>query len=157
MMKKTLLTLFIMSTLVWSSSIQGERKHLSNEETQSIFQTIKEDAIVYGSGKKEIYVFVDPLCKHSQKFLQMIAKKPKMTSKYKYHIFLYAIPRLKSDDVISAIYTSPTPIDTLLEVMVEKKVHKESGNSLSKAKVKRVDSAAKTINVHKRPYIFIKQ
>jgi protein-disulfide isomerase len=156
MMKKTLLTLFIMSTLVWSG-MQGERKHLSNQEILSIFQSIKEDAIPYGSGKKDIYVFVDPLCPHSQKFLQMIAKKPKMTSKYKYYIFLYAIPRLKSDDVISAIYTSPTPIDTLLEIMVEKKVYKESGNSLSQAKVKRVERTAKTINVYKRPYIFIKQ
>lgn len=143
-----------MLTLLLSNE-QKETKHFSYDQSLSILQTIHDDAIILGSGKKQIYVFVDPLCPHSRKFITMVSKKPKMLSKYRYHILLYSIPRLKSEDVVSAVYLSPNPMDTLLQIMVEDKVHHEKSNEKTQAKVSRIETVAKEMHVNKRPYIFI--
>lgn len=153
-MKIILFTLIIVSTLL-SANEQREHKYLPYDQSLAIFKTIHDDAIVFGKGKKLVYVFVDPLCPHSRKFIKMITKNPKMTSKYTYHIFLYTIPRLKSKDVISAIYMSKTPVESLLEVMLEEKVHHEKGDKKIETKVKRIETAAIEMDVHKRPYIFV--
>jgi hypothetical protein len=132
-----------------------EHKHLSYDVSVSLLSSIHNDAIVLGSGKKLLYVFIDPLCPHSRKFITMISKNPKMLSKYQYHLFLYSIPRLKSTDVVSAVYMSSKPIETLLEIMIEEKVSYDKGNEMTKAKVNRIAKVAQEIDVYKRPYIFI--
>ncbi len=143
-----------MSTVLFANA-QKEHKHLSYELSLSLLQSIHDDAIVLGSGKKFLYVFIDPLCKHSRKFITMVSKNPNMLSKYKYHLFLYSIPRMKSTDVVSAVYISPNPVETLLEIMVEDEVVYDKGNEIINAKVNRIDTVAKEIDVYKRPYIFI--
>ena len=134
---------------------QRAHKQLSYELTVPLLQSIDKDAIILGSGKKIIYVFIDPLCKHSRKFITMVSKNPKMLSKYQYRIFLYSLPRLKSTDVVSAVYMSPNPVETLLEIMVENWIDYENGNEMKKARVNRIDAVAKEIYVYKRQYIFI--
>ena len=143
-----------MLSLLFSNE-QHEHKQLSYDLSLSLLQSIQNDAIVYGFGKKLVYVFVDPLCPHSRKFLSMISKNPKMISKYQYHIFLYSIPRMKSTDVVSAIYMSQNPLETLLEIMVEDKVDHNRGNAITREKVNKIESVAKKMDVYKRPYIFI--
>ncbi|WP_309497881.1 hypothetical protein [Sulfurovum sp.] len=134
---------------------QKEHKHLPYDITASLLQNIHDDAIILGNGKKLLYVFIDPLCPHSRKFIKMVSKNPKMLSKYQYSILLYSIPRMKSTEVISAVYISPKPIETLLKIMVEDKVSYDKGNVMTKAKVNRIETVAKEIDVYKRPYIFI--
>jgi len=132
-----------------------EHKHLPYNVSASLLQSIDSDALILGSGKKVLYVFIDPLCKHSRKFITMVSKNPKMLSKYQYHLFLYSIPRLKSTDVVSAIYMSENPIKTLLKIMIEKKVLYDEANEVTKEKVNRITTVAQKIDVYKRPYIFI--
>ncbi|MCW8821649.1 MAG: hypothetical protein OQK45_05450 [Sulfurovum sp.] len=134
---------------------QKEHKHLSYNVSASLLQSIDSDAIILGSGKKLVYVFIDPLCPHSRKFITMVSQNPKMLSKYQYHLFLYSIPRMKSTDVVSAVYMSENPIETLLQIMVEDRVHYDKGNKMTKAKVDRIATVAEEIDVYKRPYIFI--
>ncbi|MGB5506872.1 MAG: hypothetical protein WBM70_09305 [Sulfurovum sp.] len=143
-----------MATVLFANE-QKEHKHLSYNVSVSLLNSIHNDAIVLGSGQKLLYVFIDPLCKHSRKFITMVNKNTKMLSKYKYHLFLYSIPRLKSTDVVSAVYMSSNPIETLLEIMVEEKVYTEKGNKTTKAKVNRITTVAQEIDVYKRPYIYI--
>ena len=45
---------------------------LSSEQTNTLLEIIKEDAIVLGSGEKEVHVFIDPLCKMSQRYLSLL-------------------------------------------------------------------------------------
>ena len=120
-----------------------------------MLQSIDNDAIVLGSGEKILYVFIDPLCQHSRKFITMVSKNPKMLSKYQYHLFLYSIPRMKSTDVVSAVYMSANPMETLLQIMVEEKVSTDKGNEMTQAKVNRIAAVAEEIDVYKRPFIFI--
>jgi len=130
-------------------------KHLSYDASVSLLKSIHNDALILGNGGKTVYVFIDPLCPHSRKFITMVSENPKMLSKYQYHLFLYSIPRMKSTDVVSAIYLSETPIETLLNTMVDEDVHYEKGNEIIKARVDRIAVVAQEMDVHKRPYIFI--
>ena len=130
-------------------------KNLSYETSISLLQQIDKDAIVLGTGEKRLYVFIDPLCPHSRKFIKMVSKNPKMLSKYQYQLFLYSIPRLKSTNVVSAIYRSKDPIETLLQVMVKDKKHHQIYNEMTKTKVDRIVSLAQEIGVHKRPFIYV--
>ncbi len=76
---------------------------LSYDATVSLLKSIDNEAIVLGSGAKQLYVFLDPLCMHSRKFIFMVSKNPKMLSKYQYRLFLYSIALLKSKVVVAAI------------------------------------------------------
>jgi hypothetical protein len=143
-----------MGTVLFANE-KKEHKHLSYDVSVSLLSSIHNDAIVLGSGKKLLYVFIDPLCPHSRKFITMITKNPTMLSKYQYHLFLYSIPRLKSTDVVSAVYMSSKPVETLLEIMIEEKVSYDKGNDMTKARVNRIAKVAQEIDVYKRPYIFI--
>ena len=144
----------MISTVLYANEPK-EHKHLPYKVSASLLQSIDSDAILLGSGEKVLYVFIDPLCPHSRKFISMVYKNPIMLSKYQYHFFLYSIPRLKSTDVVSAIYLSNNPIETLLKVMIDEKILYEKGNALTKAKVNRIRTVAQEIDVYKRPYIFI--
>ena len=132
-----------------------EHKNLPYDESVSLLQSIDHYALILGSGKKVLYVFIDPLCSHSRKFIAMVSKNPKMLSKYQYHLFLYSIPRMQSTDVVSAVYVSVNPLETLLQIMVEEKVSYDFGNEMTQAKVNRIAAVAEEIDVYKRPFIFI--
>lgn len=154
MIKAIILSISLMCTMLFANEPE-EHKHLSYEASVSLLKSIHKDALVLGNGEKTVYVFIDPLCPHSRKFIKMVSKNPKMLSKYKYRLFLYSIPRMKSTDVVSAIYLSENPIKTLLKAMVDEDVHYEKGNEIIKARVNRIAVVAQDMDVHKRPYIFI--
>lgn len=143
-----------MGTVLFANE-QTAHQPLSYDESVSLLQSIDSDAIVLGNGEKLLYVFIDPLCSHSRKFITMVSKNPKMLSKYQYHLFLYSLPRLKSTDVVSAVYISANPRETLLQVMIQDKVRYDKGDEMTKAKVDRIAAVAQEIGVYKRPYIFI--
>lgn len=154
MIKTIILSICLMGTVLFADE-KKEHKYLPYDVSVPLLKSIHNDAIILGSGKKLLYVFIDPLCKHSRKFITMITKNPMMLSKYQYHLFLYSIPRLKSTDVVSAVYMSSNPKETLLQVMIEEKVSYDKGNEMTKARVNRIATVAQEIDVYKRPYIFI--
>ncbi|CAA6817967.1 MAG: Unknown protein [uncultured Sulfurovum sp.] len=152
MLKIIILSFCLITTLV---SATKENKPLSYDASLKLLEETKSDAIVLGTGAKTLYVFIDPLCKHSRKFVRMVSKNSKMLSKYQYHFFLYALPRLKSTEVISAIYLSENPIKTQLDVMVKNKIFHNKDTNKIKEKISRINTVAEKIAVSKRPYIFI--
>jgi hypothetical protein len=154
MTKAIILSICLMGTILFSDE-QKEHKHLSYDISVPLLQSIDSDAIILGSGEKLLYVFIDPLCPHSRKFISMVSKDPKMLSKYQYHLFLYSIPRMKSTDVVSAVHMAVNPIETLLQIMVEDKVSYDKGNEMTKARADRIATVAQEMDVYKRPYIFI--
>ena len=130
--------------------------HLPYAKTMELLQSIKVEAIVLGTGKTEVYVFVDPLCPHSRKFMTMVSGNGAMLTKYKYYIFLYTIPRLKSEAVVEAIYASKDPVSTMLDIMVEKQEPVLGARSAQADKtVSDIASVALEMDVYKRPYIIV--
>jgi hypothetical protein len=153
-MIKAIILILYMTGSVLCANQSKEHKDLTYDASVILLQSIDSDAIILGTGQKVLYVFIDPLCPHSRKFMSMVSKNPIMLSKYQYHILLYSIPRLKSTDVVSGIYMSDNPIKSLLEIMVENKKLDSKGNELTKEKVNRITVIAEEIGVYKRPYIF---
>jgi len=152
MMKEIILTLCLLSGSIFAKT---EHNILPYDTSFALFQSIEDDAIILGSGEKQIFVFIDPLCPFSCKFIKMVSKRKKMLSKYQYHLFLYPIPRLKSDDVIASIYQSSQPLKKLLATMIDKKIEKTSLDSFTQRKMLRIATVAQKMDVYKRPYIFI--
>ena len=85
MIKAIILSLSLIVTVSFAND-QNEHQNLSYEALVSLLQTIHNDAIVLGNGGKTVYVFIDPLCPHSRKFITMVSKNPTMLSKYQYHL-----------------------------------------------------------------------
>ena len=151
MIKTIIVTLCLIATLLSAK----EHKELSYNISASLLQDIVGDSIILGTEQKVVYVFIYPLCPHSRKFVSMVSKSPLILSKYQYRFLLYSIPRLKSTDVVSAVYSSQNPIKMLLNIMIEEKISYAKGNAMTAAKVHRISTVAQALNVYKRPYIFI--
>ena len=155
----TMLKIIILIIHLISAPLLGnvlkEDKLPSYAASLSMLKSIDNDAIVLGTGEKVLYVFIDPLCKHSRKFVSMVSNKSVMLSKYQYHFFLFSLPRLKSQNVVTAIYMSDNPSETLLKIMVDNKHLSQKQNDMTDSKIKRISSTAEKIGVFKRPYIFI--
>lgn len=118
---------------------------------------IKKDAIYYGHGEKLVHVFLDPLCPYSRKFLQTLTDNELMLQKYRYAIYLYSIPRLKSTQSVAAVYESQTPLETLLEIMLQDAKHKHDLSYVSQEKVKAIATVAKKLDVNKRPFLVVEE
>ena len=130
---------------------------LSVEEPQSILDSISQDAIRIGNGKtSNMYVFIDPLCRYSKKYIKEIILDDELQKKNSYYIFLYRLPKFESEELIQYIYQSEDPRDVLEDIMIyeddidldEFKVTKKTLKIIND-----VASVAKKFNVDKRPYV----
>ena len=153
-MKSIIFSLLLTATLLAAENTR-EHVHLPYDKTMALLQSIKGEAIVLGTGKTDVYVFVDPLCPHSRKFMTMVSHNEKMLTKYKYYIFLYTIPRLKSQDVVAAIYASDKPADALVKIMVRKQTLQTCAPGPAGQTVSDIATVAATLDVYKRPYIIV--
>lgn len=153
-MKKLLFLFLLLAALVQAAETGGHTR-LPYAKTLALLQGIQKEAIVLGTGKTEVHVFVDPLCPHSRKFIGMVSSSDKMRSKYRYFIYLYSIPRLHSEGVVSAIYASGDPRQTLLKVMVDKETIAPISDPALRSPVGDIAAVAHEIDVYKRPYLFM--
>lgn len=150
-MIRNLLILLITVT----SILSGEKRETAHDTILSHLKEIKEDAIVLGEGKKEVDVFIDPLCPHSKKFMSMVFENQKLLSHYRLHLYLYPIPRLKSNEVIAGIYHADKALERLYRVMVEERVIQSTVDQTVTSKIDRISKVAEAIHVTKRPFIYV--
>ena len=143
--------------ILFFSAVQINAAELTNKQKMALLQPIEQHAMIYGEGERKVYVFVDPKCPHSRDFIVMINENIKMRSMYRYYIFFYELKRFNSHDLIRTIYTSATPLQRTLEVMVGgKEIPIESRNELKiEAKIDDIARVADMIGVSKRPYLII--
>jgi hypothetical protein len=138
---------------------QCAAKDMTAVQMVSFIRPIEPLAMQFGTGNVKAYVFVDPKCPHSRDFLSMLYDNEKMRSSYHYYIFFYELKRLHSHNLIGTIYTTSSPLEKTLGVMVGGKEMEEL--KLFSAKVEeRIDSiasVAEAIGVNKRPYLIIKK
>lgn len=151
------LTIFFILFLTGINANDSLETKLSYNESVNLVHSIQKYGINYGDGKQSVYVFVDPLCPYSRKFISMISKKPKMTSKYRYIIYFYEIPRLHSASTIAAIYNSKKPIEALLKVMLQDKKKSMIPTKKIKTSVNAIAKVAKKLHIHKRPFIIVEK
>lgn len=151
------LTIPLLLLLTYINANSNLNTKLSYNENINLVHSAEKYGIKYGNGKQNVYVFVDPLCRYSRKFISMISEKPKMLSKYKYNIYLYEIPRLHSKKTISAIYNSEKPLKTLLEVMLDDKNVSAVPSSKTQNTINIISEVAQKLHVTKRPSIIVEK
>lgn len=155
-MKHLLFTFIILVTL---SFADASHSSLPYNEAYPILQKIDDQAIILGEGKQDIYVFIDPLCRNSRKFMQVVLSHEMMLKKYRYHLFMYEIKRLHSQSTIYAIYHQKKKLKHLISVMLEKK-KLETKTPPDDKEIKLVNDiaqVAKELGVFKRPYLVISE
>ncbi|WP_373034823.1 thioredoxin fold domain-containing protein [Sulfurimonas sp.] len=127
------------------------------EKPHDLLKSISKDAINIGTGKKnDVYVFVDPMCKYSKRFIKKISENKMLQMLNSYHVFLYRLPKYESDRLIQYIYQSADKKKTLLDVMVRsKKINLDGFKATSKEYeiTKRITKVAKKLKIKKRPYM----
>jgi len=146
--------------LLFSIVLYSAPKQLTTpKETLLLLEELKDDAIVFGNGKKEIHSFIDPKCSVSQRYLKhLIRKKKKLFKRYKIYLYLYELKRKKSANIIQNIFDSDFPDILLKAIMVDKNIKlSEFDEDLDdediNSKMERINQVAKKIGVYKRPYI----
>jgi hypothetical protein len=124
-----------------------------------LLDSISNYAVRIGTGTiNNIYVFVDPMCPHSRKFISKISKNKMIQLENSYYIFLYRLPKFESDELIQCIYQSSDVKSSLMDVMVNgKEINMDStelGDNKLKA-IKEISSVGKKLNIKIRPYLMI--
>ena len=119
---------------------------------------LRADAIELGTGAVDVYAFIDPNCPHSREFLGMIVESEKMQQRYHYYFFLDSLPHFGSGGVVNAIYASPSPKETMLAYMVERRPLQGLSRLTPpavQAKILRISNTADAVGVDKRPYLIL--
>lgn len=148
---------FIFTLLLGSFVLADDLKTLPYETSIKSVQSIQQDAIIYGTGDRDVYVFIDPWCRYSRKFISMVSTNPAMLAKYRYHLYLYGIPRLHSQNAIAAVYRAKKPLKTLLSIMLNDDKTEVALTPLVEAKISAIKTVAQKLNVNKRPFLIIKK
>ena len=149
--------LFIFTLLLSANLFANDLKTLQYETSIKSVQSIQQDAIIYGSGERNVYVFIDPWCRYSRKFIAMVTNNHTMLTKYKYHLYLYEIPRLHSQNAIAAVYRAKKPLETLLKIMIEDDKTTSPLTSKVEAKISAIKTVAQQLKVNKRPFLIIEK
>lgn len=156
-MHKILILTLLLQCLSFAGDLPLKKELPYNEQIQ-LLQSIQEEAIIYGSGKQNVYVFIDPWCRYSKKFIAMITENKTMLSKYKYYLYLYGIPRHHSQNAIAAIFRAEDPLETLLDIMLYDDHSIVSPiNADVQKKADAITAVAQKLNVDKRPFLIIEK
>ena len=152
-----LLFVFALTIIPLMAVEKSVHKKLPLSESLPILETIKGDALLMGTGERKVYLFVDPLCPHSQDFIELISSNEKLLLRNSYNIYLYTLKRLQSEKVVTAIYMSGDPLHSLIDVMIHKKkvTTEVKPNQDVLMKIAAIESVAQKLDVYKRPYLIL--
>ena len=150
-----------MVLLLLVTSLMGapkEKQLVAPDVAIELLETIKNNAIVLGSGKIEIHTFIDPLCSMSQRYLKLLYKRNKnIFSKYTIYLYLHEIKSKKTKKHILNIMSAESSERMLRAIMLGKEEFdlKDIQDEKSKNTFNKIADIAKKIGVYKRPYIMI--
>lgn len=144
---KTLFLIILLSINVFGS-----------EKVRVLLESISEYAIRIGDGNLSTeYVFIDPMCRHSKKYIKIILQEKSLHEENSYYIFLYRLPKFDSDELIQYIYQSKDSKLALQEVMVDEKEIDLFDFEVTEETLKVINKIAligKKLKVDHRPQMF---
>jgi len=155
-MKSIMMILLLLVTSLVGA--QKEKQLVTPGIAIKLLETIKNDAIVLGSGETEIHTFIDPLCSMSRRYLALLYKRNnKIFSKYTIYLYLHEIKSKKSKKHILNIISAESSERMLRSIMLNKKKFdlKDIKDEESRKVFEKIADVAKKIGVYKRPYIMI--
>ena len=153
----SLLFLIALSVIPLMAVEKSVHKKLPLSQSLPLLATIEGDALHLGTGERKIYLFVDPLCPHSQDFMDLIANNEKLLLRNNYNIYLYTLKRLHSENTVTSIYMSKDPMQALVDVMIKKsKINiKVQPSQEVRSKIVAIEHVAEKLDVYKRPYLIL--
>ena len=158
-MKKALFLLLLLLTVPWGMSAQDPgHKKLPESQLRPILDKIKPYAITYGEGRKEVHVFVDPMCSLSKEYMKWVTSNERLKKRYTYYIYMYKLKKYDSMDLMRYIYGQEYKFNILKQVMVENYLPDTTQikpDRLIEKEIAEIAAAAKAIDVYKRPYFII--
>ena len=127
------------------------------ETVKEVLGSIRDSAIVFGSGPKEIHSFIDPKCEMSRRYMHFVMENKAMLQRYTYYFYLLELPRLDSAGYIGYIFESSAPKKLLLSIMLDDykpdNAQEYIPGEAAEARIEKILDAAEQIGVYKRPYI----
>jgi len=153
---KFLLLCLLLTSHIYAIELQQPQQLLSPNETLVFLDKIKPYAIVFGTGKREVHVFIDPYCPVSQHYLSVVFENRKRKfRKNTYHFYLYEIKRRNSKEMIQTILSAESRKEMLKTVMVDNDIVFINEESDVDEEIKKIEKTAQQIGVYKRPYVLI--
>jgi hypothetical protein len=156
-MRAFLSLFFLLFHLAVFASEEGHKK-LPESELRPLLENIKPYAIRYGEGKKEVHVFVDPMCPLSQEYMKWVIANERLQKRYTYYIHLYKLKKYDSLNLMRYIYSQEYRFSVLKSIMADG-IHPDiDPGKLEKsadAVIAAVAEACERIDVYKRPYFII--
>jgi len=151
---KWLYIVFLISTVLIANEPK-DRPKIPLEISLPHLQSIESLSLTMGYGPTKAYVFIDPNCPNSQNFVSLIHESEKMRSRYTYYFFFYELKRFNSSAVISQIYSSSNPLETMKHYMIDHQSLSQKINPAVLGKIAQIAKVAETLDVYKRPYIIM--
>jgi len=127
------------------------------DNRKELLNSISQHAILIGNGENKVYAFIDPLCPKSQAFIELITSREDLKNDSSYFIFLYQLPSFSSAFLITHIYQSKSPLQSLTEVMVyeDYDVPDQEINKSTLEIIKSIKDVAKKMKIKSRPYLLM--
>ena len=156
LMKKLFLLLYLsLNVFALETLVLGENSLSSNSKSR--LESISKHAIKLGHGTiNKIYVFVDPMCPFSKKYISKISKSKTLQAVNSYYIFLYKLPKFNSNKLCQHIYQSQNSLDTLQKIMVRNEKADIKTVVVDKKRQEAIDEIAKVgeeLKIEIRPYV----
>lgn len=151
-----LLVLFLHPLFLGGES--ATHKKLPEAELRPILEGIKPYAITFGEGRKEVHVFIDPMCTLSKEYMKWVTTNERLRKRYTYYIYMYKLKKYDSMDLMRYIYGQTYRFNILKQVMVENLLPDTAGPAHDPAiemRIEAIAEAARRIDVYKRPYFII--
>jgi hypothetical protein len=143
--------LFVMLAVMLCCSLGAEEPG----ETRELFASIKPLAMKIGSGKREVYAFVDPVCPKSRQFIAAISESKAMQAQNSYYVFLYPQHKFHSEALVETIYESPDPLAMMKKVMIEGHVPDCTETQTQQKKIETIAVFGRGLKMQRRPYLII--
>lgn len=154
---KHIIIIYLIS-LTYLIATPKEKQLVSPAMAIKLLETIKKDAIVLGNGKIEVHIFIDPLCKMSQRYLSLVYKRNyTIFSQYTLYLYMHELKSKKSKKHILSIIDSKSSERMLSTIMLEKDMSQLTSRYSvpSRRTFEDIANVAEKIGVYKRPYIMI--
>ena len=155
-MKKIFLLFLLTFNLFAFENLILKENNLS-EDAKVLLESISHHAIKIGKGNgSKTYIFVDPMCPFSKKYISMVSKSKIAQALNTYYIFLYRLPKFDSNKLCQHIYQSEDLVAELQAIMIkDKKINLDKLilNAKEQKKINDIAKVGKKLNIKIRPYI----
>jgi len=146
-MNKFIVILFLMTSFVFATDfIDGKD-----------LREVGKDSISIGTGENIEYIFIDPDCKYSQRFLTKIVNNKEALAYTTYKFVLAKLDKFNSNAKINYIRSAKDPKEALISFMVKKEYPSDFNCFASRTSIEsaKINTFCDTNKIKSRPFAML--